>query len=88
VRRLHVLPFDLPEAEGELVARVYWLNYAAVSSAYFFIAEYMSLFCNITLRCLSFFLEVYFAPEFFRRYTPILELLGYLLKLLLYFILC
>ena len=47
-------PFDLPEAEGELVAG-YNVEYSAASFALFFIAEYANILLMSTL-CALFFL--------------------------------
>jgi len=62
------LPFDLPEAEGELVAG-YIVEYAAVEFAYFFIAEYMSLFAT-SLAMSQLFFGGNFAPEFLEDILP------------------
>jgi len=47
-------PFDLPEAEGELVAG-YNVEYSAVGFALFFIAEYANIICQSCLIVLFFF---------------------------------
>jgi len=47
-------PFDLPEAEGELVAG-FNVEYSATSFALFFIGEYVNIFFMATLSALLFF---------------------------------
>ncbi len=57
-------PFDLPEAEAELVAG-YIVEYSAVGFALFFIGEYSNIILNSTLSALLFFGGWYFPFNFF-----------------------
>jgi len=61
-------PFDLPEAEGELVAG-YIVEYAAVEFAYFFIAEYTSVLFS-SLLTTQLFLGGGLAPVFLEQIIP------------------
>lgn len=62
------VPFDLPEAEGELVAG-YMVEYAAVEFAYFFIAEYTNIFSSALLMA-QLFLGGAYALPFFGELIP------------------
>lgn len=62
-------PFDLPEAEGELVAG-YNVEYSSISFALFFIAEYANILLMSTLSVI-FFLGGWLAPSPF--YLSILD---------------
>lgn len=48
------LPFDLPEAEGELVAG-HMVEYSSMKFAWFFLAEYINMF-NVSAVCTTLFL--------------------------------
>jgi len=62
------IPFDLPEAEGELVAG-YIVEYAAVEFAYFFIAEYTNIF-STSLVMTQLFFGGHLAPSMFEDIFP------------------
>jgi len=55
-------PFDLPEAEGELVAG-FNVEYSSISFALFFMGEYINIFAMSALSALLFF-GAYHAPTF------------------------
>jgi NADH-quinone oxidoreductase subunit H len=73
-------PFDLPEAEGELVAG-YNVEYSAISFALFFLSEYCSIiFMSILGVCLSFGGDLYiisnhYLVNFFYIYNNLLFIL-------------
>jgi NADH-quinone oxidoreductase subunit H len=54
------LPFDLPEAEGELVAG-YMTEYSAMKFAWFYLAEYINML-NVSAVCTTLFLGGWRAP--------------------------
>jgi len=80
-------PFDLPEAEGELVAG-YNVEYSAVGFALFFIAEYISIFLMSYLNVLLFLggwlspLSLIFSNDFLA--TPLWLIIKVLLMLFLF----
>lgn len=54
------LPFDLPEAEGELVSG-YMTEYSSMKFAWFFLAEYINML-NVSAVCVTLFLGGWRAP--------------------------
>ena len=54
VGEVNRLPFDLPEAEGELVAG-HMVEYSSMKFAWFFLAEYINMF-NVSAVCTTLFL--------------------------------
>ena len=72
-------PFDLPEAEAELVAG-YIVEYSAVSFALFFIGEYSNIILNSTFSALLFFGGWNFPFNF--QILPIISI-SFLFKILL-----
>lgn len=72
-------PFDLPEAEAELVAG-YIVEYSAVSFALFFIGEYSNIILNSTFSALLFFGGWNFPFNF--QILPIVSI-SFLFKILL-----
>jgi len=61
-------PFDLPEAEGELVAG-YFVEYGSVGFALFFIAEYANIILMSSL-CVIFFFGGWYAPFNLTLFLP------------------
>jgi NADH-quinone oxidoreductase subunit H len=70
-------PFDLPEAESELVAG-YFTEYSGFKFALFFLAEYLGLFAVSGL-CITLFLGGWLAPFTFLDFIP--SYLWFVLKL-------
>ncbi len=60
VGEVNRLPFDLPEAEGELVAG-HMVEYSSMKFAWFFLAEYINMF-NVSGVCATLFLGGWRAP--------------------------
>ncbi|MDO5701346.1 MAG: NADH-quinone oxidoreductase subunit NuoH [Bowdeniella nasicola] len=60
VGEVNRLPFDLPEAEGELVAG-HMVEYSSMKFAWFFLAEYINMF-NVSGVCVTLFLGGWRAP--------------------------
>ncbi|MBU4335233.1 MAG: NADH-quinone oxidoreductase subunit NuoH [Actinobacteria bacterium] len=60
VGEVNRLPFDLPEAEGELVAG-YMTEYSAMKFAWFYLAEYINAL-NVSAVCTTLFLGGWRAP--------------------------
>ena len=54
VGEVNRLPFDLPEAEGELVAG-HMVEYSSMKFAWYFLAEYINMF-NVSAVCVTLFL--------------------------------
>jgi NADH-quinone oxidoreductase subunit H len=79
-------PFDLPEAEAELVAG-YIVEYSAVSFALFFIGEYSNIILNSTFSALLFLGGWYFPFNFLSIELISVSLLFKILFMLFFFIL-
>jgi len=79
-------PFDLPEAEAELVAG-YIVEYSAVSFALFFIGEYSNIILNSTFSALLFLGGWHFPFNFFAIELVSISLLFKILAMLFFFIL-
>ena len=60
VGEVNRLPFDLPEAEGELVAG-HMVEYSSMKFAWYFLAEYINMF-NVSAVCTTLFLGGWRAP--------------------------
>lgn len=73
-------PFDLPEAEGELVAG-YNVEYSAVGFAMFFISEYSNIILMSTL-CSVFFWGGWLSPLSLFMEDPIPSVVWFILKIL------
>lgn len=65
------LPFDLPEAETELVAG-YFVEYSGIRFALFYLAEYLAMFCMSSLATICFW-GGWTIPPFLIKALPILE---------------
>lgn len=79
-------PFDLPEAEAELVAG-YIVEYSAVSFALFFIGEYSNIILNSTFSALLFLGGWHFPFNFLAIELVSISLLFKILAMLFFFIL-
>lgn len=79
-------PFDLPEAEAELVAG-YIVEYSAVSFALFFIGEYSNIILNSTFSALLFLGGWHFPFNFLSLELLSISLLFKILFMLFFFIL-
>jgi NADH-quinone oxidoreductase subunit H len=79
-------PFDLPEAEAELVAG-YIVEYSAVSFALFFIGEYSNIILNSTFSALLFLGGWYFPFNFYLIQIVSVSFLLKILGMLFFFIL-
>lgn len=74
-------PFDLPEAEGELVAG-YNVEFSAVGFAMFFISEYSNIILMSTL-CSLFFWGGWLSPlSLFLQHDPLPSIFWFILKIL------
>ena len=68
------IPFDLPEAESELVAG-YSIEYSAIAFALFFLAEYSTMILFSVLGALLFFGGILPFLNFFGLFLYILKIL-------------
>ncbi|EEH64627.1 NADH dehydrogenase [Gleimia coleocanis DSM 15436] len=64
------LPFDLPEAEGEIVAG-HMTEYSSMKFAWYFLSEYINMF-NVSAVATTVFLGGWHAP-FFLSYIPFID---------------
>lgn len=64
------LPFDLPEAEGEIVAG-HMTEYSSMKFAWYFLSEYINMF-NVAAVATTVFLGGWHAP-FFLSYVPFID---------------
>ncbi|MCS4484656.1 NADH-quinone oxidoreductase subunit NuoH [Gleimia sp. 6138-11-ORH1] len=67
------LPFDLPEAEGEIVAG-HMTEYSSMKFAWYFLGEYINMF-NVSAVATTVFLGGWHAP-FFLSYVPFIDFNG------------
>lgn len=67
------LPFDLPEAEGEIVAG-HMTEYSSMKFAWYFLSEYINMF-NVAAVATTVFLGGWHAP-FFLSYVPFIDFNG------------
>ncbi|MCL2455638.1 MAG: NADH-quinone oxidoreductase subunit NuoH [Micrococcales bacterium] len=71
VAEVNRLPFDLPEAEGELVAG-YMTEYSAMKFAWFYLAEYINML-NVSAVATTLFLGGWHAPFPFNMFGETLD---------------